>query len=109
MIKASEIRDTVRRLGLEYPETKRECRYFNPDGTPCCLVGTALAIHGMEPDTFLAELEFNRFTNVSNLFHDYADKFGLLNDLTDEEFTRLAVAQKRQDQGDIWGQAVRGL
>lgn len=100
-IKASALWDEVLKVMKENPDAKRECKYFNKDGSPCCVVGTALFNLGEKPDEYLADSDLNTWTDVSSLpvlAHDDEIAVG-----------KLDSAQHRQDQGVVWGEVYAEL
>lgn len=106
MIKASAVRERVIQLGDEDPSAVRKCRYIKDDGSGCCIVGAALVDLGINPAPFLADEDLNEFSDVRELFDYHGKDLGLVNDLSGEQFGRLRWAQRLQDEGATWGDAV---
>lgn len=81
-----------------------DCQYVGDDGTPMCLVGQALAKAGFE---FPLDPHYQgsprKYANDSAYYY--------LTEYADERVTHLAknvfeVAQRTQDAGQTWGQAL---
>ncbi|WP_078344695.1 hypothetical protein [Mycobacteroides chelonae] len=94
-IKASALWNEVLKVMKDNPNETRECQYFNGDGTPCCVVGTALFNLGEKPDAYLADNDLNAWTDVSILPVVLKDDGAVMH--------LLESAQHLQDQGETWG------
>lgn len=117
-VKASDVLKTVKKLGKKHPDRSRPCQYVRENGKGCCIVGTALLKHGLDPQVFLADDDLNGFTDVRRLFlgdiedetdEGYAAALGLEQDLSEAELEKLRRVQTLQDQGEPWGQAIAPL
>lgn len=110
MTTATQILETVVSLAKEAPYTRAECRYFNEDKTPCCIVGGAFEKHGITHDTFVEISErgersyedLNQWTGIS------CDIFGYVGVEVDSQdaLDKLAEIQIAQDTGSSWKEAV---
>lgn len=109
MINASAVLERVEKLGKKYPDELRPCQYVDKDGQGCCIVGRALIEEGADPGPFLEDEDLNKFTSVAELFRDYAEELGLRNDLSENDFIGLKIAQSRQDADLSWGSATEHL
>lgn len=109
-LKASELLKTVRQIGKESPSGSAGCRYFNYDGTPCCIVGHAIYYHGITVDYFEDHdsWEFDDLNEGSNV-EELINRLGIENDLDAEQMSTLLEVQSRQDHGTPWGEAVLEL
>lgn len=103
-IKASELLETVKAVGKEFPNELRNCIYFDGD-QPCCIVGLALSRHGVSGLPFHEDEDLNAATNVKELFTYHADELGLELDDPDS-LTTLQNVQYNQDHHYNWGEAV---
>lgn len=103
MIKASALAAEVRRLAQKYPDGQASCKYFNGDGTPCCIVGQALASLGADPEQFLNDNELNRHTGIESLV---MSSYGIVEPDVASSVDFLVRAQFNQDGGWEWGYAV---
>lgn len=97
-----------------------ECYYSDRDGKPSCIVGVLL--YDVAPDTYrrLHQFEWDDFdyephcVSIDEL-HDEGDTVAEvtgveLSDIFEPEAIRaLAVAQRAQDRGNSWGEAVRAV
>lgn len=82
-----------------YPEAwSINCRYFNGDGSPSCIVGHVLHYAGVDGNDWYGT--DNNESNVHNLAED-----GVLA-LADATRILLGVAQARQDHGATWDEAM---
>lgn len=108
-IKASDVRNTVKKLGERHPDRTRNCKYVKSDGKGCCIVGVALIKSGLDPNVFLDDTELNESVGVRTLFSDFAEELDLVSDLSDEEMSQLCDVQSDQDNGSTWGEAIGNI
>lgn len=111
-ITASTVLQNVLALAAEQPNTQASCVYFNDDGTPCCIVGSALARAGLSAKPFLEDDDLNQWTDAYCLFAYHGDELGLASIDEDDEdgvaaMNRLKVIQGKQDSGSPWGEAAQ--
>lgn len=89
------------------------CLYANSDGSPCCIVGTALHLLDIPLPDPASEENSYVFSPYANFASTYTNKF--LNRILLEqgyEFDERAselfrLAQVEQDEGMTWGKALR--
>jgi hypothetical protein len=89
----------------EYPRAGGECFYFEPDGTPSCLIGNVLAQKGVKLEDFVViedgqPWDLNSGESVFSL-----DAYGFIK-TTGETQDILTRAQRMQDDGYSWGEAL---
>ncbi len=100
VVTADQIIAEVRRLAAESPdfvyqkpEFSPVCLYKHGDG-PGCLFGQALSNLGIEVDE-----------NTRGTINNVLDRFDV--DRTDRQRCWMSTAQRRQDHGSSWAEAVR--
>jgi len=110
-ITATDILEDVIELAKEDPYRVADCKYFDEyDGSPCCIVGHALARRGISANTLRSLGDFetlNMYTCAGPSF----ESDGILQILgieVDDEYARemLETIQIQQDTGLPWGKAV---
>lgn len=102
-----------------YPNAGGTCRYSEPDGSPSCIVGHVVA--ALEPEAFAKTVELEAETGDTTDARNYLAGWQTAYDwdrnyyqyetprLVDYESTlaeALELAQRAQDGGLTWGQAV---
>jgi hypothetical protein len=91
---------------------KRMCKYVDSDDEPLCIVGVYLSKYCNIPAQFFHGLATGSSGLQKNekgfryLKNELGDSFGLKWD--DNAVTFLEKAQKIQDEGKAWGEAVEG-
>lgn len=100
-VKASELLPVVVQLAKDKPDTKARCKYFEPDATPCCIVGHGLAALGTEATPFLASSDLNQWTGV----YELAVEGQIISD-DEKAMDLLYMIQLKQDRGSTWGEAL---
>ncbi|EHB47630.1 hypothetical protein MycrhDRAFT_5756 [Mycolicibacterium rhodesiae JS60] len=108
MTTASELLNTVIELGTEQPDTKAKCRYFNPNATPCCIVGHAFEKHGITQQT-LKEVPGVTYENLNRWSSIQASRILDLVGVDSDDpaaVSKLGAIQLAQDTGSTWGEAL---
>lgn len=103
-ITATALLARVRGLAHASPDTVSGCMYVDLDGTPCCIIGQALALEGADMSVF-SDDDLNMSTDVTGLFYDEAERLGLAID-DHKAVNALADIQKAQDRRVPWGSAT---
>lgn len=109
-VTATALKARVIELAEEFPETLRECRYFNEDSTPCCIVGKGMADLGIDSHEFLYgdySGDLNDGTSIRVLaHHEYPTLPVIVENDDDEALEFLQEMQGYQDRGRTWGEAL---
>lgn len=99
MIKASVLAQTVKDLAIEQPTAHSASKYFDKDGSPCCIVGHGLARLGVDTEPFTGP--------GSRLNKKQIGQLGQVIDFdTQESKSFLVNIQSWQDLGYGWRDAL---
>lgn len=106
MTTATEILKTVKELAAASPDTLADCKYFNDDKTPCCVVGHALAKHGITAEAVEGrDPETGDRLNTLSVGCGLLAAVGVVED-SEEAVVELSRIQARQDRRLNWCNAV---
>lgn len=104
------LRQQVERVGAEYvyqlPANERQCVYFDAAGCPSCIVGYVLADLGVSVGGVheSGRTPGSQFDMGNGIAIAAVDVDGVA--LTEGARSVLAMAQRAQDQGETWGEAL---
>jgi hypothetical protein len=82
-----------------YPGAGEKCYYFEPDGTPSCIVGHVLYYLGAKAEDSWSD-DWNEDTDVSSL------RYRGIVEMTTDTMNLLRQAQMTQDSGISWGESI---
>lgn len=102
--------DRIKELAAEYPDRIAQCRYFNSDGSPECIVGHVLHELGAEEcntvDGIYLALNGAMLAPIDTLADILPwEKLGVEKP-TREQVKWVVRRQASQDRGDRWHEAV---
>jgi hypothetical protein len=98
------LRQQVEKVGADHVYGSRVCVYFNDDGCPSCIVGHVLADLGVQ----LGQVhELASGADMGNGIAINAVRVEGV-EMTEGARTVFAVAQRLQDNGETWGDALEG-
>jgi hypothetical protein len=89
--------EQVRKIAEAEPLGRAQCRYFEDDGQPLCLVGHALALQGI---TLADVTHHGNGTYIGTVLDTVGDEHGVILDW-------LGAVQYKQDAGWRWEAAVK--
>ena len=96
-----QLANKVAELAQTFPNTTRDCRYFDAPGDPCCIVGQALFDLGADGlDDIAGDSELNMDTSVNELsIYGFVAPAGR----SSGAVKFLYGVQRTQDEGATWG------